>query len=137
MTTDQLVAAYLQLRGQMAALTTEYDAAHAKLKEEQDEVAAALLNICNEQNVDSMRTSMGTVSRRVSSRYWTSDWESMYRFIVENDAPFLLERRISNNMMKQFLEDNPDLHPAGLQADRKHVIQVRKATAQQGDTPNE
>jgi hypothetical protein len=88
-----------------------------------------LLEICNEEGVDSLRTSAGTVSRRVSSRYWTSDWDSMYRFMQENDAPFLLEQRIHSSNMRQFLEDNPDKFPAGLQNERKYAVQVRKPTA--------
>jgi hypothetical protein len=91
-------------------------------------VANKLLKICNEQNLDSLRTAEGTVTRRVKSRYWTTDWEHMYKFIKENDAPFLLEQRIHNGNMKQFLEENPDRHPAGLQVDSKYAITVRKPT---------
>ena len=87
-----------------------------------------LLKICNEQNLDSLRTPEGTVTRRVKSRYWTTDWDQMYKFIKENDAPFLLEQRIHNGNMKQFLEENPDQHPAGLQIDSKYAIVVRKPT---------
>ena len=36
---------------------------------------------------------------------------------------------IHNGNMKQFLEENPDMLPIGLQADRKFVIQVRKPTS--------
>jgi hypothetical protein len=53
----------------------------------------------------------------------------MYRFIGENDAPFLLEQRIHNTNMRQFLEDNPEKFPAGLQNERKYAVQVRKPTA--------
>lgn len=89
-------------------------------------LSAALLERCNALNADSIKTAAGTVSRRVSSRYWSSDWNSMYEFIKEHAAPFLLEQRIHNGNMKQFLEENPDVLPIGLQADRKYVIQVRK-----------
>jgi len=50
----------------------------------------------------------------------------MYKFIAENDVPFILEKRIHNGNMKQFLEENPDALPIGLQVDNKYVIQVRK-----------
>jgi hypothetical protein len=68
------------------------------------------------------------VSRRVQTRYWTTDWERMYQFIAEHDAPFVLEKRIHNGNMKQFMEENPDVLPIGLQIDNKYVIQVRKPT---------
>jgi len=79
--------------------------------------------------MDSIRTPAGTVSRRVSSRYWTSDWESLYNFIRENDAQYLLEKRIHNGNMQQFLEENPEVFPEGLQNERKYIIQVRKPTS--------
>lgn len=125
---DKLVAVYRRIR----AAIEEREEAHAQeigtLKEKLEMVSDKLLKICNEQNVDSLRTPNGTVTRRVKSRYWTTDWESMYRFIRENDAPFLLEQRIHNGNMKQFLEENPDQHPAGLQVDSKYAITVRKPT---------
>jgi len=52
----------------------------------------------------------------------------MYLFIREHNAPELLERRIHNGNMKEFLADNPDVTPAGLQAKNKYSISVRKPT---------
>ena len=125
---DKLVAAYRRIR----AAIEEREAEHAKeiesLKEKLETVSDRLLKICKEQNLDSLRTPEGTVTRRVRSRYWTTDWASMYNFIKENEAPFLLEQRIHNGNMKQFLEENPDQHPAGLQIDSKYAITVRKPT---------
>jgi hypothetical protein len=52
----------------------------------------------------------------------------MYKFVVDNNIPFVLEKRIHNGNMKQFLEENLDSLPIGLQVDNKYVIQVRKPT---------
>ena len=126
---DGLVMAYRNLR----EVINEKEAAHkeemADLRGQLDLIGGQLLAVCNETGAESIKTPVGTVSRRVQSRYWTTDWESMYDFIRENDAPFLLEQRIHNGNMKQFLEDNPDALPVGLQADRKYVVHVRKPTA--------
>lgn len=127
--TDRLVAIYVKIRTAIQEKEEQHKAELAQLKEQFDVVSQKLLEVCNEQNADSIRTPFGTISRRVSSRYWTTDWESMYNFIKEHDAPYLLEQRIHNGNMKAFLEENPDVLPAGLQADRKYVIQVRKPTA--------
>lgn len=126
---DKLVSVYLKIRTAVQEKEEQHKAEIEELKGQLDAVSQKLLSICNSQNADSIRTSAGTISRRISSRYWTTDWESMYNFIREHDAPFLLEQRIHNGNMKQFLEDNPDAVPAGLQADRKYVIQVRKPTS--------
>ena len=128
MKADALVLAYRKIRDAINEKEEAHKAEIAALKAQQDLVSDALLALCNEQNLDSIRTPAGTVTRTVNTRYWTNDWESMHKFIQEHDALYLLEQRIHNGNMKQFLGDNPDLHPAGLQADRKYVISVRKPT---------
>lgn len=125
---DKLVHVYRRIR----AAIDEKEAAHkeeiGQLKEHLDVVTAQLLDICNTQNVDSLRTPMGTVTRRTVTRYWPSDWQAMYEFIKEHDAPHLLEQRIHNTNMRQFLEEHPDEMPVGLNADTKYAITVRKPT---------
>jgi hypothetical protein len=123
---NDLVAVYRKLRAAIAEAEEAYEAKVKDLKEQLDTVSAELLNFCNEQNLDSVKTPSGTISRRVQTRYWTTDWEKMNEFIVEHEAVHLLEKRIHNANMKQFLEDNPDALPIGLQVDNKYVIQVRK-----------
>ena len=126
---EEVVSRYLETRTAIEEMETRHDEEIADLKTAFRELADELLLACNDQNVDGMRTAAGTVSRRISSRYWTSDWESMYKFIKDKDVPYLLEQRLHNGNMKQFLQENPDEMPPGLQADNKYVIQVRKPTA--------
>lgn len=125
---DKLVYAYRRIRDRINEKEDEHKKEIAKLREQMDLVSAKLLDLCNTQNVDSLRTSEGTVTRRTATRYWTSDWESMYRFIKEHDAMHLLEQRIHNGNMRSYLEENPDNLPVGLNADTKYVISVRKPT---------
>lgn len=125
---EKLVAAYRKLRAAIAEEEEAFEAKVADLKEKLDYVSNELLEFCRDQNVDSVKTPAGTVSRRVQSRYWTTDWDQMYDFIEKNSAPFLLEKRIHNGNMKQFLEENPDALPVGLQVDNKYVVHVRKPT---------
>lgn len=125
---NDLVTAYRNLRG---AITEEEEAHEIKLKSLKDEleiISTELLTFCNEQNLDSVKTPAGTVSRRVQTRYWSTDWEEMYKFVMEHNVPFLLEKRLHNTNVKQYLEENPEAFPAGLQIDNKYVIQVRKPT---------
>jgi hypothetical protein len=125
---EGLVIAYRDLRDTINDKETQHKGEMAKLREQLDSLSAQMLEICKETGADSIKTSVGTISRRVQSRYWTTDWQSMYAFILENDAPYLLEQRIHNGNLKEFLEENPDKLPIGLQADRKYIIHVRKPT---------
>ncbi len=123
---NKLVKLYLKIRNAIDEKETQHKEELASLKEQFGIVGQSLLNLCKEQNLDSIRTPVGTVPRRISTRYWTSDWDSMYRFISEYDAPFLLEQRIHGTNMKEFLEANPEAFPMGMQADRSYTVQVRK-----------
>lgn len=126
---DALVGVYRGLRESISEQEEAFKQEIGRLKEKLEVVSNAILDICNAQNADGIKTANGTVTRRVVQRYWTTDWESMYKFIKEVDAPYLLEQRIHNTNMKQYLEDNPDTLPVGLQIDRKYAITVRKPTA--------
>lgn len=125
---NDLVYRYREIRDQIKEREQEVKDELAALREQLDEIGGELLEFCNENKLDSVRTPAGTVSRRVNTRYWTSDWESMYEFIKENDLFYLMEKRIHNANMKQFLEENPDEMPKGLNVDNQYIVQVRKPT---------
>ena len=110
---DRLVSVYLKIRDKKAAVTTQLKEEESLLNEKLDLVKNALLEHCKENNVESVRTRLGTFFRSVRTKYWTSDWESMNQFIKENDAVDLLEKRLHQGNMKQFLETNPDKLPPG------------------------
>jgi hypothetical protein len=44
----------------------------------------------------------------------------------EHDAMQLLQQRVSNGNMEQFLEENPDIHPPGLNVDASFAVTVRR-----------
>jgi hypothetical protein len=123
---DKLVNVYTKIRDQRAELTAEYKAAEGELREKQDIVKLALLDYCKEHEVDSVRTASGLFYRTVKQRYWTSDWESMHKFIMEHDLPEFFEKRLNQTHVRQFLEENPDEVPAGLNVDSEYTISVRK-----------
>jgi hypothetical protein len=61
-------------------------------------------------------------------RYSTQDWDSFKKFMIENDALDLLEKRIAQTNMAQFLEENPGVVPPGLNAFSDFEIRVTKPT---------
>jgi len=124
-TADSLAYMYLKMR----TAIQDKEAEIKIIKEEQEVISEQLLELCDKQNTDGLTTPSGTISRRVLSKFWTSDWEQMYEFIKEHNATHLLEKRIHNGNMKEFLAENPDLCPIGLQAERKYAISVRKPRA--------
>jgi len=126
-TADKLAATYIKIRDKRAEILQEYEKQDNVLKEQLDLISNALLELCKETGAESLRTSTGTVIRTVKTRYWTSDWSSMYGFIREHNIPQLLEQRIHQTNMKSFLSENPELLPEGLNQDSKYSISVRRA----------
>lgn len=122
MNAEKLAEVYVKIRDARRKLAEQDE----KLKEQLNVIADELLTICKDQGASTIRTPHGTISRRVDKHYWTSDWDSFFRFIKENDAFALVQRRINNSNMEQFLEENQNLHPPGLQADMKQTIVITK-----------
>lgn len=119
---ERLAKIYTKIRAKRLELEKEVNA----LQEQQDLVAEEIVKLCKEQGVQTMRTQHGTISLRKSRRYWTNDWQSLYEFIREHDAFALLHQRIHTGNMDQFLEENPDLHPPGLNADTTQTVAIVK-----------
>ena len=121
---DKLVAVYIKMREAKAELAKQTDV----ISEQMSMIEAELLEICKVTGQEGGRTPKGTFTRSVKTRYDTSDWQSMYKFIKEHDALELLEQRVSQGNMKTFLTDNPGLLPPGLNSFSKYAITVRRPT---------
>jgi hypothetical protein len=121
-TADQLAKVYVKIRDKRRTLEKEA----AELKEKETLLAAEMLEICKTQGVQTMRTEYGTISRRTTKNYWTSDWDSFFKFVKEHDAFSLMFRRINSESMSQFLEENPDVLPPGLNADVNQTVVITK-----------
>ena len=94
------------------------------LSRQLEKVRKGLLDYCNAHNVESVRTSEGLFYRSVKTKYWTNDWEKMHAFVVEHQVPELLEKRLNQTNLKQFLEENPE--STGSSIDSEYSIAVRK-----------
>ena len=125
MSVDKLVKVYLKITAERTAIKKEFDDKYAALTESRDRIKQALLNYCKEQGVESVRTSEGLFYRTVKRNYWTSDWNSMYEFIIENKVPEFFDKRLNQKNVREFLDDNPDKLPKGLNSDSTYTISVR------------
>jgi len=123
---DKLADVYIKMRDKRKELLAEFEAQDSKIEAQMDMVAEELLKLCKDIGADSIKTQAGTVFRSVHTRYETTDWESMYNFILEHDIPQVLERRISTTNMKQFLDENPALMPVGMNINNKYTVTVRR-----------
>lgn len=124
---SQLVEVYVAIRAERDKLKQVYEAEDAALKEDLNSIASSLLVACNTINADSIKTQYGTVMRQMKERYSCSDWDSFYKFVLDNEAVHLLERRVHQGNMKTYIEENSnDGLPPGTSVMREYEISVRK-----------
>ena len=123
---DKLTKAYLKIKAKRAEIAAAYKLEEDALSNQQDQIKKALLEYCKTQNLDSVRTAAGLFYRSIKTRYWTSDWDSMNQFIMQHEIPEFFEKRLNQTVVKQFLEENPDLLPPGLNVDSEYTLTIRK-----------
>lgn len=127
MDANQLVKVYIKIRDAKERKVKQHEEELAVLEQQLDTVEQELLAICKATGQDGGKTESGSFTRTVKTRYWTSDWDSMYQFIKDHDAPELLERRVHQGNFKDFIQENPDKMPEGMNVDARYSITVRRA----------
>jgi hypothetical protein len=126
---DKLSASYILLRTEREQLKMVYEADDAVLNEAMTEIENQMLDVMNSTNATSISTDNATIIRTVRKRYNPSNWEAVYKMIAKHDAYGLLEKRIHNGNMKDFLEQHPDEYPAGLNVDSRYAVTVRRKSS--------
>ena len=125
---DKLAKVYRKMQARVQELTAAYESEVEAIKAQQEEIKNALKDQMLVLGMSSVRTSEGTVVLSTKTRYNTQDWDSFKEFVKEHDALDLLEKRIAQTNMGQFLSDNPGLVPPGLNSNTEYAISVRKPT---------
>lgn len=122
----KLTAIFLKIKEKREELKREFDGQDNLLKEKQEIIKAELGKHLEEHDQTSVNTEAGTFYRKIRTNYWTSDWGSLHKFILEHKCPELLSNRIHQTNLKTFMDENPDVLPAGLNIDREYVVTVNK-----------
>ena len=121
----KLVKAYRALRDKRSELKAAFAEEDKKLQVKQEKIQEALLKHCNENDVDSVKTAEGTFYRKKKVSYWCSDWESFYKWVLKKKIPEVLQKRISQKNLEDYLTENEEI-PVGLQSDAVYTITVQK-----------
>jgi hypothetical protein len=126
---DATVANYLVLRNKRDQLLQAYKESDAEIKGEMGALELEMLAVCNTLNVSNLRTSHGTVMRKLDEKYGCTDWTGFYDFVLEHKVPELLEKRVHQTNLKEFMHQHADSGlPPGVNVFREYSISVRKAT---------
>ena len=124
---EKLVSIFIKIRDAREEAKRSWEEIDNDFVTKLDLINQELLDICKDTGADSIKTKFGTAIRTIKSKYWTNDWEKFYAWMIDNKIPEVLEKRIHQTNMKQFLEENPDLLPPGLNVDNAYNITVRRS----------
>jgi len=119
---ERLMTADINMREKIAALEKQIK----EIKEERVEGQAILIEACRILKSDSLKNEVGTLTRRVKKRYWTTDWPSMYRFIKDKGLIEFMEKRLNQTNIKEYIAENPDELPPGLSTSSEYTVSIRK-----------
>jgi hypothetical protein len=124
---DDLVNVYLTIRNEREKLKASWEVKDGELEQEMKVLEQSMLTVCNDTNASSIRTESGTVIRTLKERFTTNDWDNFKKFVLDNEAIDLLERRIHQGNFKEFMaEHKDDGLPPGVNVMREFTIVVRK-----------
>jgi hypothetical protein len=124
---DELVKIYLTIRTEREKLKSSWEVKDGGLEQEMKLLEQSMLTVCNDTNASSIRTESGTVIRSLKERFTTNDWDNFKKFVLDNEAIDLLERRIHQGNFKEFMaEHQGEGLPPGVNVMREFTIVVRK-----------
>ena len=124
---DELVKIYLTIRNEREKLKSGWEVKDGELEQEMKLLEQSMLTVCNDTNASSIRTESGTVIRSLKGRFTTNDWDNFKKFVLDNEAIDLLERRIHQGNFKEFMAEHKDEGlPPGVNVMREFTIVVRK-----------
>ena len=124
---DEIVQAFLSIRGQREAIAREFELKDAELKAEQVQLEQVLLEQCNSLNAETIRTGAGTVVKTLKENFICSDWDGLKSFILENGLIELMQQRLHNGNLKEYLATHEgEGMPPGVSSFREYSIVVKK-----------
>jgi len=128
----QVVAAYLKLRNQKAAIEAETKDRVKELKAKMEKLEAWIKTQADEQGVKSFKTEYGTAFLTTVDYANVADWDAMLDFIRENEAYDMLEKRVSKTAVRGYMDANKAV-PPGVNYGTKLEVNFRSPGAKAED----
>lgn len=125
LTVDDVISGYMKLRRQKEAIDAETKERLKSIKEKMAKLESWLKAKADADGVTSFKTESGTAYVSTTDFASVADWDAVLDFIRENDAYEMLEKRVSKNAVRGFIEANSAV-PPGINYGTKLEINVRK-----------
>ena len=124
-TIEAVVAGYRRLRDIKKDMEDAHKEALAPINGKMKKMEAWLQRALNDAGADHIGTPHGTAYITTVTKAKVEDFDALMEFVIENDLPGLLERRVSKQAVEEYLESNGDI-PPGVSIQREQFARVRK-----------
>lgn len=125
-TDTPVLGALIEERLAIKAAYDELNRATKEKKRELDAVEFRLLEALDALGTETARAHGHTVAVNESVKGNIADYDEFIEFVRDNDAWFLLERRISNPAFREMLAERDGEDIPGLTAFNRRTVSVRK-----------
>ena len=132
MTVDQVIEAYLKYRNKKEALEAEIKDQVKELKDKMAKLEAWIKTKADAEGVTSFKTAHGTAFVTTNDYANVGDWDAVLAFVKENDAYDLLEKRVSKNAVRGYIDQQKAV-PSGVNYGTRIDVNVRKPVAKVDD----
>ena len=122
---DQVIEAYLKYRNQKEALEAEIKDQVKELKDKMSKLEAWIKTKADNDGVTSFKTNHGTAFVTTNDYANVADWDAVLSFIKETDAYDMLEKRISKNAVRGYIDQHKAV-PSGVNYGTRIDVNVRK-----------
>lgn len=127
-TVDAVIKKYMKLREKKALVEATIKEELDKIKADMAKLEAFLQAKMDADGLTSFKTDYGTAFLTTTDFANVEDWDAVLRFIREEEAFDMLEKRVSKAAVRGYIEANKEV-PPGVKYGTKLGINVRKPTA--------
>ena len=120
---EQWVSDYITIRDTKALIVERHKAELDRVNKTLTKIERLLTNALNEQGVEAMRTTSGTVHRSIKVSTTVEDREAYLQFVKNNEAWDFLESRASKKAVEDYLKEHDEL-PPGVRVSRFSTVRV-------------
>lgn len=126
-TVDSVIATYMRLRRKRDTIEAETKERVATLKAKMSQLEAWLKAKADADGVSSFKTPHGTAFLTTTDFANVADWDAVLRFIREQEAFDMLEKRVSKTAVRAYMDEAGTV-PPGINYGTRIDVNIRKPT---------
>lgn len=126
-TVDAVIKKYMKLREEKTAVEAEIKERVDKIKADMAKLEAFLKAKMDADGLTSFKSEHGTAFLTTTDFANVEDWDAVLRFIREEEAYDMLEKRVSKTAVRGYIDANKEV-PPGIRYGTKLDVNIRKPT---------